>query len=126
MNIATWLAFSIGAGVGAPSRYLLDTTVQTHTNSTQPRGTLTVNAIGSLILGTLTGLIAHQHLSDTAGTIIGTGFCGALTTYSTFAFETVRLLEEGATIDAAKNILLNTTIAVTLAALGYGAALHLS
>jgi len=119
MTLATWLALSLGAAVGAPSRFLLDGAVQARTSGIQPRGTLTVNAVGSLILGLLTGLLTTGHVASIVGTLVGTGFCGALTTFSTFAFETVQLLEEGAVVAAGKNVVVTTAVALALAALGY-------
>ena len=124
MSLATWLAFIIGAGLGAPTRYLVDTAVQTRTSGTQPRGTLVVNAAGSLIVGAVVGLTANRNLPAAAEVIIDTGFCGALTTFSTFAFETVRLLEEGAVNDAIKNLGLNATFTFALAAIGFSIAFN--
>lgn len=124
MNLATWLAFIIGAGLGAPARYLVDTAVQTRTGGTQPRGTLVVNAAGSLILGVVVGLTTGRDLPAAVAIIVGTGFCGALTTFSTFAFETVRLLEQGAVNDAIKNVGLNTVVAFALAAIGFSVAFN--
>ena len=122
MSPATWLAFIIGAGLGAPARYLVDTAVQARTSGEQPRGTLVVNAAGSLILGIVVGLTANRDLPAALEVIIGTGFCGALTTFSTFAFKTVRLLEQGAVSDAIKNVALSTGVTFALAAIGFAAA----
>lgn len=100
-------------------RFVIDTAAQRRANDATERGTLVVNAIGSLLLGVITGLALGGHLPESVETIVGVGFCGALTTFSTFAFETVRLLEEGAVEDAVRNIALNTTVAFGLAAVGY-------
>ena len=124
MSLATWLAFIIGAGLGAPTRYLVDTAVQARTSGEQPRGTLVVNAAGSLILGIVVGITTDRDLPAAVEVITGTGFCGALTTFSTFALETVRLLEEGAVNDAVKNLALNTVATFALAAIGFTAALN--
>jgi CrcB protein len=94
----------IGGAVGAPLRYVADLVVQSVHDTVFPWGTFTVNVAGSLILGAVAGAVA-------AGapvwllTLIGTGLCGALTTFSTFGFETVRLLEDGAVFEAAMNSL---------------------
>ncbi|HEV7707012.1 MAG TPA: fluoride efflux transporter CrcB [Asanoa sp.] len=89
----TLLFVAIGAAAGAPARYLTDRTIQRLHSGHFPFGTLTVNIVGSFILGLATG-----GTSTTTGVyaLVGTGFCGALTTYSTFGYETVRLLEQGA------------------------------
>ena len=80
-----WVA--LGAALGAPARYLLDRAVQTRHDSVFPFGTLLVNVIGSLLLGFLAALPATGPVMA----IAGTGFCGALSTYSTFSYETLRL-----------------------------------
>lgn len=89
----TLLLVALGAAVGAPLRYLLDRFVQARHDSGFPWGTFTVNITGSTILGFLVGLPADSTLAALAGT----GFCGALTTYSTFGYETLHLHETGKT-----------------------------
>ncbi|MFB7928281.1 fluoride efflux transporter CrcB [Streptomyces sp. NPDC056039] len=104
-----WLLVIGGAIVGAPLRYLTDRAVQSRHGSGFPWGTLTVNVTGCLVLGLLTGAASQLQL------LLGTGLCGALTTYSTFSYETLRLAETGARLQAAVNV------AVSVAA-GLGAA----
>lgn len=87
----TVLLVALGAAIGAPLRYLTDRAIQARQTSTFPWGTFTVNVAGSLLLGYLVGLPAGPWLSA----VLGTGFCGALTTYSTFSYETLRLAREG-------------------------------
>ena len=86
----TYLWVALGAAIGAPLRYLTDRFVSARVDSRFPWGTFTVNATGSLILG----LVAGVGLAGDAPwqLVLGTGFCGALTTYSTFAWETVQLV----------------------------------
>ncbi len=97
----TLLLVALGAAVGAPLRYLIDQAVQARHGTRFPWGTLAVNVAGSLLLGFLAGLPA----SGTVSALAGTGFCGALTTYSTFGYETLRLFEEGARFRAAANVI---------------------
>ncbi|QLE72126.1 fluoride efflux transporter CrcB [Streptomyces rectiverticillatus] len=97
-----WLLVVAGAMAGAPLRYLTDRAVQSRHDSVFPWGTLTVNAAGSLILGVLT-TAAPSHLQ----LLLGTGLCGALTTYSTFSYETLVLAREGARGYAAANAVLS-------------------
>jgi fluoride exporter len=77
----------LGAAVGAPLRYLTDRVVQAHHGTGFPWGTFTVNIAGSFVLGMVMGAAA----SPAVIALVGTGFCGALTTYSTFGYETVQL-----------------------------------
>jgi CrcB protein len=85
--------------VGAPLRYLADRAVQGRHDSVFPWGTFTVNVIGSFLLGFLAALPSGPGVMALAGT----GFCGALTTYSTFGYETLRLVEDGARLYALLN-----------------------
>jgi CrcB protein len=95
----TVLLVALGAAIGAPLRYLIDWAVQRRHDSVFPWGTLVVNVAGSLILGFLTGLPASGPVLAAAGV----GFCGALTTYSTFGYETLRLAQDGARLCAVAN-----------------------
>jgi CrcB protein len=85
----TYLWVALGAAVGAPLRYLTDGFVTARAGGRLPWGTFTVNVLGSLVLGLLTG----AGLAGDAPwqLILGTGLCGALTTYSTFSWQTVQL-----------------------------------
>jgi fluoride exporter len=91
--VSTVLWVALGAALGAPLRYLLDRYVQSRRDSPLPWGTLSVNLAGSFVLGVLTGL---PTLGAAATAALGTGFCGALTTYSAFAYEVDRLARGGA------------------------------
>lgn len=91
------LACVVGAAgaVGAVSRYLLDGLVQDRVAGAFPAGTLAVNLTGSFVLGLVTGFAVRHPAMHVTATVVGAGFCGALTTWSTTAWETVRLAEEG-------------------------------
>ncbi|MFJ8716385.1 fluoride efflux transporter CrcB [Streptomyces violaceus] len=110
-----WLLVIGGAMVGALLRYLTDRAVQSRHGSGFPWGTFTVNVTGCLVLGLLTGAASHLQL------LLGTGLCGALTTYSTFSYETLRLAETGARLQAAVNVA--ASVAAGLGAAFAGAAL---
>lgn len=84
----------LAGALGAVARYLIDGAVQDRTSGLFPFGTVAVNLIGSLVLGVLAGLALHHAGTTTAKTVIGTGFCGGLTTWSTASWETVRLMED--------------------------------
>jgi fluoride exporter len=107
----TLLLVALGAAVGAPLRYLVDRAVQVRHDSVFPWGTFCVNVGGSGLLGLLAGLPTPAGLSA----LLGVGFCGALTTYSTFGYETLRLTEDGARFLAVLN-----AVGSVLAGLGAG------
>lgn len=111
----------LGAAVGAPGRYLVDRFVQARHDSVMPWGTLSVNVAGSLVLGVLAGLGAGHDVPDAVRLALGTGFCGALTTYSTFSFETLRLFEDGARLFSVANVVLSLLAGVGAALAGYAA-----
>jgi CrcB protein len=114
----TALLVALGAAVGAPLRYLVDRAVQGHHDSIFPWGTFAVNVAGSFLLG----LLAAASLGTPAPVMAaaGAGFCGALTTYSTFGYETVRLLHERARLYAVLNVAVS--VGAGLGAAGLGAA----
>lgn len=117
----TALLVVIGAMIGAPARYLTDRYVQARHDTVFPWGTFTVNIVGSFILGFLTAAASHHGLPKPVVALAGTGFCGALTTYSTFSYETVRLLEDRNHFYALANII--ASIIASLGAAVCGAAL---
>jgi CrcB protein len=99
----SFLFVALGAALGAPLRYLVDRAVQARHDSLFPWGTFAVNVAGSLILGVLIGGATAGAVPGSLSTLLGTGMCGALTTYSTFGFETVRLVEQRAGFYAVLN-----------------------
>ncbi|MDG4757832.1 fluoride efflux transporter CrcB [Micromonospora sp. WMMD710] len=111
----TVLLIALGAAVGAPLRYLTDRAVQSRHDSAFPWGTLTVNVIGSLLLGALVGSPAGPAVTA----LVGTGFCGALTTYSTFSYETLRLTRGGHRLLALANVLGSVAAGLAAASVGY-------
>jgi fluoride exporter len=109
----TVLLVALGAAVGAPLRYLVDRSVQARHDSLFPWGTFAVNVTGSFVLGLVARLASGALFA-----LLGTGFCGALTTYSTFGYETVRLLQERARFYAVLNVMANVAAALGAAYLG--------
>lgn len=104
----------LGAAVGAPLRYAVDRAVRSRHPTGLPWGTLAVNTAGSLVLGLVVGAAASPEVTA----LVGTGFCGALTTYSTFGLETVVLGEQGRRGAAALNAV--GSVVLGLAAAGSG------
>jgi fluoride exporter len=125
MTLGLFLVVAAGGIVGAPARYLLDQAVTRRAGPGWPWGTLVINLSGSLLLGFLTGLTLAGHLPPAAKALLGTGFCGAYTTYSTFTFETVRLAENGRYLGAAGNVLVSVLAGLAAAAAGLAVGLAL-
>lgn len=115
----------VGGAVGAPLRYLVDLAVQSRHDSVFPWGTFLVNVVGSLVLVVLAGVAATTAAPGWLLPLLGTGVCGALTTFSTFGYETLRLLEEGSLLTAALNSLGSLAVGLGAVAGGYGAAVAL-
>ncbi|MER3452170.1 MAG: fluoride efflux transporter CrcB [Acidimicrobiia bacterium] len=118
MSAFGWIAFVIAAACGAPLRYVVDNVVQDRTRGAFPWGTLTINATGSFLSGVVAGLTLHHGLAPGVRVVVATGFLGAFTTFSTFVFETVRLLEEGAVAEAVRNAMATVVVCATAAAAG--------
>jgi CrcB protein len=121
------LAVAVGllAGLGAVVRYAADQYVRAAVRSEFPYGTLVVNVTGSFVLGLVTGLSLHAGLPHGTSVALGAGFCGGFTTWSTFAFETGELAEQGArgVGRAAANVGTSITLGLLAAAAGFGLAL---
>jgi CrcB protein len=118
----TLLLVAVGAAVGAPLRYLTDRFIQARHDTIFPWGTLTVNIAGSLIFGVLVGMATTGRLDPAIVTVLGPGFCGALTTYSTFGYETLRLAEDGSRFLAGVNIAISLLAGLGAAFIGFAIA----
>ena len=116
--MSTYIGVIVTGAIGAPVRYLVDLGVQGRRGGPFPLGTLVVNVTGSLLLGDLAGLALYHAFPDTPKAILGAGFCGAYTTFSTHTFETIRLAEEGARGAALRNVAGNLVLSTAAAALG--------
>ncbi|EME59790.1 fluoride efflux transporter CrcB [Amycolatopsis decaplanina] len=114
----TVLFVALGGGLGAILRYLTDRRVQAWRNSAFPWGTLTVNVVGSAILGVLTGWASHGGQPDQVRALLAVGFCGGLTTFSTFGYETLRLFTEKARLYAVVNVCVTVLAGLTAATAG--------
>lgn len=114
------LIVALGSGIGGFLRYVISDFVHKYTPSLFPYGTLTVNIIGSFMLGfILFYLDAVKLISAELRLFLTIGLCGGLTTFSTFSFETVKLIQDSEYLLAGTNVLLNvllTLLAVLLAA----------
>ncbi len=89
------ILIGIGSFIGGILRYLTTIFVQSKFLSTFPYGTLTVNILGSLIIGIVFGLSEKANLSPEWRLFLATGICGGFTTFSAFSFETMAMLQDG-------------------------------
>jgi len=115
-----YLIVALGSGMGGFLRYVISDLVYKYTSSLFPYGTLTVNIIGSFLLGfILFYLDAVKLISSEMRLFLTVGLCGGLTTFSTFSYETVKLIQNSEYLLAGSNLMLNifvTILAVFLAA----------
>lgn len=108
----------LGSALGAPARYLLDTLIQSRHERVLPWGTWVINVSGCFALGLLTG-IAQDHVTDArVMATVATGFLGSYTTFSTFTWETMRMVEDGVFVAALANIALSVAVGMAAAAAG--------
>jgi CrcB protein len=115
------LGIAVAGAIGAPARYLVERALSAWSRTRFPFGTFVVNVTGSFVLGLVVGFGLYHAFASTPRTLIGTGFCGAYTTFSAFAYETVVLAEARASRAALANLALGAVVP-TLAA-GAGMAL---
>lgn len=111
----------LASAVGAPLRYVVDREVQRRHRRAFPFGTLGINVVGSLLLGVVVGLHERHGLASSAMTVLGVGLLGSFTTFSTFVWETLRLVEDRRAAAAMANVVVS--IAVGLAAAYVGLAI---
>jgi CrcB protein len=88
---------------GALARFVLDALIKQRRRFTFPWATVIINVTGSLLLGVLAGVVLFHGQSTTWQTVVGTGFCGGYTTFSTASFETVRLVQQNRRLQALAN-----------------------
>lgn len=109
---------ALGGAAGSILRYLTDRRVQRLRDSPFPFGTLAVNVVGSFILGFLSGWLLHGAAPSSIRALVAVGFCGGLTTFSTFGYETVRLFLEKTRLYAVLNVVVTAVAGLASGALG--------
>ena len=114
-----YLLVAVGGASGASLRFFISQLILNWLGKGFPFATLVVNISGSLLMGFLYGLIEQLNVEiQVYRTLIGIGFLGAFTTFSTFSLDTLLLFQQGDIIKAMLNIILNVTLCVLAAALG--------
>jgi CrcB protein len=112
-----------GSALGGGARFLLGTVIQTRTGAIFPVGTLFINIGGSFLLGFLLRYaMAGTAISPEVRALLTTGFCGGYTTFSTFSYETVKLVEDGDYARAGAYVVLSVLFSLAAAFLGVGLA----
>ncbi|MDO7908106.1 fluoride efflux transporter CrcB [Paenibacillus sp. JX-17] len=112
-----WMV-AIGGAAGALSRYGLGGWISRRTTAWIPWGTWIINLTGSLLLGLLYSWHRSGALPDWGWGLVGVGFCGAYTTFSTFGYETIQLLEGRRIIRAAVYVASSVVLGTAAAWLG--------
>jgi CrcB protein len=118
--VTALLLVALGSAFGAPLRYVVDREIQTRHERVFPLGTLVVNVSGSFALGLLMGAADRGGASRLAVDALGAGVLGSYTTFSTFSWETLRMLEEGSAWQAAVNVVASVAAGLGAAAAGFG------
>jgi CrcB protein len=93
----TVVLLALAGGLGAAVRFMVDGAVRARFRTALPWGTILINVSGSLLLGFLAGLVMDGRAPESLVLILGTGFLGGYTTFSTASLETIRLIQSGRT-----------------------------
>ena len=121
MPLFAWVA--VGSAAGGAIRFLLGSLIQQKTGSVFPVGTLVINVSGSLVLGfILRYSVATPAFGPEVRALLTAGLCGGYTTFSTFSYETVALIEEGAYYRAGWYVGLSLLLSLAATFLGMGLA----
>lgn len=114
-----YLLVALGGALGSLLRYGLGAWIQGLLGPGFPYSTLLVNALGSLLIGVVVRLSLEGALSGEARLFLAMGVLGGFTTFSTFSYETVLLLQDGEVLKALAYVGLSVVLGVFLALLGY-------
>lgn len=109
---------ALAGGAGAAARFILDGVIRSRLKTAFPWATTVINVTGSLALGVLTGLTAAHLLPEQLGLVLGAGFLGGYTTFSTASYETVQLIRQGRYGASLLSGLLMLALCVAAASLG--------
>ncbi len=114
--ISNWVLVALGGGLGAVLRFAVSEAIP---SEDVPWATLSVNLVGSLLLGAMTAAVATQVMSESQAMFLGMGLLGAFTTMSTYSVETIGLIEDGKWRIAVAYVLLTAAAGPMLAWIGW-------
>ncbi|MGA4545849.1 fluoride efflux transporter FluC [Uniformispora flossi] len=120
--LTDWFLVLAGGMLGAPTRYLTGVAVKSRVHSPFPFGTLTANLAACLLLGFLSEAMLRGALTDNEQLLLATGFCGALSTWSTFSYEQFTLASTRRTALAALYLAFTVVLGMGLSFAGAGIA----
>ncbi|MEW6273384.1 MAG: fluoride efflux transporter CrcB [Thermodesulfobacteriota bacterium] len=118
MTLHSLLFVGAGGFLGAIARYVLSLWIDARLGSLFPWATLAINVAGSFALGALAGSLQLASVPPEVRLALGVGFLGAFTTFSTFSYETVKLVEAGAAVTAIAYVVASFALALVAAVLG--------
>ncbi|GAB2522444.1 fluoride efflux transporter CrcB [Paramicrobacterium agarici] len=119
MTPLVFIALAFAGGAGAAVRFWLDGVISARVKKPFPYATAVINVSGSFALGALTGAAGALVVPESIALIIGTGFLGGYTTFSTASVETVRLIQQGRWLAGVVNGVGMLLLAVAAAAFGW-------
>lgn len=118
--IKSLLIVGLGSFCGGALRYYISTLMKSACGQGFPWGTLSVNLVGCLLIGLLLGILSRCGVQSNSWSLLLTvGFCGGFTTFSTFANESLQMLQSGNTLNLIIYILASVIVGIALVALGY-------
>ena len=114
------LIVGTGSFIGGAMRYLLSTNIKNMYGQTFPWGTLVVNLLGCFVFGIIFALFSkHNSTDNTFCLLLATGICGGFTTFSTFANESVQMIQNGNIGEFIGYMATSVIVGIALIALGY-------
>lgn len=108
----TYVAISVGAVLGANARFLVGGWVADRLGPAFPYGTLVINVTGSILIGFVLTIATERLVAPWFVPLLAIGFLGSYTTFSTFSYETLALIQDGAMINAAANVVVSIMAAL--------------
>jgi len=109
----------LGGGIGAITRYALGNFISNKNTTSLPLGTFFINVSGSFLLGVIKHLFLNHSVNQSLWLLLGVGFLGAYTTFSTFGYETINLLVQKKVKLAIFYVILSTALGILFAEVGF-------